>query len=505
MSSPFVARRLSAAALLIVCAPCFVRGQSTTTFVTDFDSFIARAMATGFSPGMAVAVVQNDTIIYSKGFGVANLTTRRPVDADTQFYIGSTTKSFTALTAAALAARGDMDLDAPLSTYLPQARLGPGLDPETITLRSLLTHTHGIRPEGPVDFRTAFTGEFNDGQLIDLLRFHPPATTGRAFSYSNLGYNIFSLVLDTKYKEGWKALIDREVFRPLDMTRTTAFVSQADRMNLAMPHIYDGTRSVPVAYAKQDANMHAAGGHLSTAHDLARYLLVHINGGAVGRKQLLPAALIESTHVQQASQMRTFGPFRRFGWSLGWDMATYEGDTILQRFGSFPGFRSHVSFMPERRIGVVVLSNDGLAGSPLTDIIATYIYDRILAKPDLATKYDKLLEQLSQQVPDALARDRATRAARPQVTPLPLSAYAGTYDSEALGRMEWTFVDGHLKVKMGIAEGDVEVYDGTRYQLRVDLSGGGTVVTFVVPEGAQQPSALKFLDYEFVRVSNRQQ
>jgi len=504
MFSLRVGQRLLSVAVLVVCAPCFVGGQ-TTPLARDFDGLIAKAMTTGFSPGIAVAVVQNDTIIYSKGFGFTSLATRRPVDADTQFYIGSTTKSFTALTAAALAARGDIDLDAPLSRYLPQARFGPGIDPGTITLRNLLTHTHGIRPDGPVDFRTAFTGDFEDAQLIELLRFHPPAATGREFSYSNLGYNIFSLVLDTKYQEGWKALIDREVFRPLDMTRTTAFVSKADRMNLAMPHIYDGTRSVPVTYAKQDANMQAAGGHLSTAHDLARYLLIHINNGRVGRTQLLPAAVIESTHVQQASQMRTFGPFRRFGWSLGWDMATYEGDTILQRFGSFLGFRSHVSFMPERRIGIVVLSNDGLAGSPLTDIIATYIYDRILQKPDLETKYEKQLEELSQQVPAAVARDRAARAARPQVTPLPLSAYTGTYESEALGRMTWTFVDGALKVKMGIAEGNVEVYDGARYQLRVDLDGGGSIVTFMVPEGATRPVALRFLDYGFVRVSNPQQ
>jgi len=138
----------------------------------------------------------------------------------------------------------------------------------------------------------------------------------------------------------------------------------------------------------------------------------------------------------------------------------------------------------------------------VTDVVATYLYDRILEKPDLESKYQKQLEQLSQQIPAAIARDRATRAARPQVTPLPLSAYAGTYDSEALGRMQWTFANGHLKVKMGLAEGNVEVYDGTKNQLRVDLLGGGSVVTFVVPEGTPRPSKLKFLDYDFVRVAD---
>src|SRR5207247_4645554 len=111
---------------------------------------------------------------------------------------------------------------------------------------------------------------------------------------------------------------------------------------------------------------------------------------------------------------RSFGPFQRFGWSLGWDMATYEGDTILQRFGDFPGFRSHVSFMPGRRIGVVVLSNDGLAGSPLTDLIATYIYDRLLQKPDLEAKYARQLQQLADQLRTNMERAPATRGSRPQ-------------------------------------------------------------------------------------------
>jgi hypothetical protein len=173
--------------------------------------------------------------------------------------------------------------------------------------------------------------------------------------------------------------------------------------------------------------------------------------GVLVLDEVIPAAAIDATHVQQVTQNRQFGPFARFGWSLGLDMAKYEGETVLQRFGDFPGFRSHVSFMPERGIGVVVLANDADA-SPLTDLVAVYIYDHLLEKRDLAMKYAGLAQRLREERLDTLERERTTRGARPQVTPLPLSAYAGTYESVALGRMIWTFRDGRLNVKMGIAE-----------------------------------------------------
>ena len=151
-------------------------------------------MAANVTPGLAVAIVRGDEVIYAKAFGFADRERRIRAEAGTQFYIASTTKSFTGLTAAVLAARRAIDLDQPVMQALPTARFDPRLTADRITLRDLLTHTHGIAPGGPVDFRTAFSGDFTNEQLLDLLPYHGPATIGRAFSYSNLGYNIFGMV-----------------------------------------------------------------------------------------------------------------------------------------------------------------------------------------------------------------------------------------------------------------------------------------------------------------------
>jgi hypothetical protein len=249
--------------------------------------------------------------------------------------------------------------------------------------------------------------------------------------------------------------------------------------------------------------MQAAGGHVSTVSDLARYLVAHINGGRLEGRQVLPEVAINSTHRQQAEQNRDFGSFHRFGWGLGWDMATYEGDTVLQRFGGFQGFFSHVSFMPDRKVGVVVLGNGGTASGIVADIVATYAYDRVLEKPRLAERTEQrwtaFLNDL-ERGRAAVAKDLATRRARPQTTPLPLDAYMGTYESEALGRMVWTIENGRLQARMGVARSEVEVYDGSRYQLRVELTGGGGIVTFKVEPGSQRPTGLQFMNQPFDRI-----
>jgi CubicO group peptidase (beta-lactamase class C family) len=489
--------------LLVLCLPTpSVAQDPPSRLVANFDAFIEKAMGIGFTPGLGVAVVRGDEIVYAKGFGFADREANRRATADTQFYIASTTKSFTALAAAVLHERGALDLDASVDRYLPTAKWDARIDPRTITLRHLLTHTHGIRPGGPIDFRTAFTGEFNHQLLLELLAFHPPAPNGRQFAYSNLGYNIFSLALDERFAEGWKAIVEREVFAPLAMKSSTADISKADSSRLAMPYSSRATRPERIPFSKRDETMQAAGGHVSSAHDLARYLIAHLNQGRIDGRQALPAAAIEATHRQQATQERNFGPIQRFGWGLGWDIGTYEGDTLLHRFGGYPGFRSHVSFMPERKVGVVVLTNDGLASSFLTDVIATYIYDRLLQKPNIEAQANQRLESYQSDVRGLLDRERKTRGSRPQVTPLPLSAYAGMYESVALGRMIWSFNDGRLRAKWSTLESDVEVFDGAKYQLRVELTGGGSVVSFTVPDGASRPTAFRFSDYEFKRIGD---
>ena len=474
----------------------------TSAMAADIDEFAAQILATNIVPGMGLAVATSDGIAYAKGYGYANVESRRAATADTQFYIASTTKALTALAGAVLHDRERLDLDAPLSHYLPHVQMHPELSADDISLRDLLTMSHGIEPIGPVDVRTAFTGDFTYPELQTLLRHHPPAQDGRDFRYSNLGYNVFSLVLEDRFRGGWKQVVRDTVLLPLQMNSTTAFVTQADRVRLAMPYRSRGSGLERLRYAKHDETMQAAGGHISTANDMARFVVAQLGAGRSGGRQVFPSRVIEDTQHPHVAQDRRFGPYERYGWGLGWDLARYDEDMVIQRFGGFSGFSSHVSFMPEHDLGVVVLANAGGPAGMLGDMVARFAYRRVLGESGVDARFDEELRGTMEMINSFSGRDLATRRARAQTTPLPLAAYAGEYTSPVLGRMRWTWEEDRLLVRWGVAESTVEVYDGAQYQLRVELLGGGAVVTFDVPNGASRPTAFEFLKQTFTRTSS---
>jgi CubicO group peptidase (beta-lactamase class C family) len=201
------------------------------------DAVLAPLLALDMSPGAGIVVVRDTRIIYMQGIGWADVEARRPFTPSTVFYIASTTKSFTGLTAAILDAAGRFSLDAPLARYLPDVRLRAPLDPRAITIRSLLTHTHGIENVGPVTLRLAHTGQYADNdELVRLLAEHPAAASGTTYRYGNIGYNVAALAMDAATGASWKDVLQQTLFAPLEMANTTAYVSKFPRDRLATPY-----------------------------------------------------------------------------------------------------------------------------------------------------------------------------------------------------------------------------------------------------------------------------
>ncbi len=470
----------------------------------DVDAFARRVVESGLAPGLSLSVVDRDWVIHAKGFGVADRDTGRGVTEDTPFYIASSTKAFTALAAVRLADRGELDLDAPLSRYLPDLKLRPPLSADALTIRNLLTMTHGIRDAGPVEFRTAISGDFTRDGLIAILGTYGPSTTGREFHYGNLGYNILGLVLEARTKSSWKDVVRREVLEPAGMSETKARLTELDPDAIARPHVFgpDGWRRTPLA--KSDATLHAAGGLFSSARDLGRFLAAETGGGAIEGERVFPAETIARTQKAAVEQNREFGPFHRFAWGLGWDLTRYEGDLVVSRFGAFAGYFSHVSFMPDHGIGVAVLVNGENPATSAADLVATYVYDRLLGKSGLEETYAARLAELKSKA-DAYRRkiseELARRAARQKPLPHPLGDYAGVYENPRYGRMDWRVVAGGLEVRVGEATNRAEVYDAAANQLRIDLTESGEVVTFRFADGKGAAASLEYLEEEWKRVA----
>jgi CubicO group peptidase (beta-lactamase class C family) len=300
---------------LFLAVPAF--GQADD-WKADVDSFARCLVDAGLVPGMGIAITRGDSVVYTAGFGLADKETGRTVDEGTAFYIASSTKALTATAVVLLAERGELDLEAPVTRYIPGVRFEAPIDADSVTIEALLTMTEGLQDGGPVVFRTAFTGDFRAGQLVELLAGYGPSESGHAFSYGNLPYNILGLVLSPQDGHGWKDVIRREVLEPLGMDDTSARISDFEPDAVARPHaIRPDEGWQPVRLAKADENMHAAGGHFTSARDLGRFVAAHLGDGSVGGERVFPTGVLASAHRKHVDQDREFGPFHRYGWGYG--------------------------------------------------------------------------------------------------------------------------------------------------------------------------------------------
>ena len=443
---PRAARWLSIAFVLSLSAGGPLPAQAPAAADSLVAEWAAQVLATGATPGMALAVVRGDSILLARGFGTADLATGMPVTDATRFYVASTTKALTALAFAVLDRRGALRLDAALATLLPGVRLHEGLDPRAITLRDLLAMRSGIG-DGPVVLRTAFTGEFTDSLLLALLAEHPPAEGGRAFRYSNIGFNVAGLALERRRRRPWHEVVRETVLEPLGMSGATARISTVPAHRLAMPHDLVEGRVARIALLKSDRTMHAAGGHVLTADDAARFLLAQLNGGRVRGRRGVPAEAVALTHRPNTPQDRDFSFVHRTGWGIGWDIATYDGMTLLQRNGGFAGYYSHLSFMPDSNVGVAVFANGGLDASA-SEAVAQGVYDLLLGRRDLAAlapRRDSLVAELAR----AMARSRARADSARVPLPAPPPRLFGTFRNASLGTLALEGGADALVVRVG--------------------------------------------------------
>jgi CubicO group peptidase (beta-lactamase class C family) len=467
------------------------------------DEFAQQAMSKGVGSALGVAIVMDGEIVYERAFGMADATARIAATKNSLWYIASTSKSFTGMAVAILASQGKIDIHAPINTVLPNAKWHPDVKPETLTLADFLTHTMGLSP-GAVVENAAFTGNMPESRWPELLQYSTPLPT-RDMIYNNLGYNVAAMVIDRQRSEGWRKYLEAMVFAPVGMRETYHRVSGLDPRRIAKPHDIEKDLSFKTRpFVKNDRTMNSAGGHLATLHDLARWTIVNMQDGKIDGRQVLPAAAVRMAHQQLAPHTRepsrTFGPFKRSGWAIGWDIGTYEGEPMVSRFGSYDATRSHLSYLPARNIGVVAMTTSPLA-SRFTDIIAAYAYDLEAERPDALARAEAGLASITDRLktlPEQLAATEATRAARQKPLAHPLSSYTGTFEHPGYGTMTWTVHDGRLHYRYGAFSGPVEIYDADKNQFRADYGGGGSVATFVLDAGGKVREVV-FEDVKFTR------
>jgi CubicO group peptidase (beta-lactamase class C family) len=452
-------------------------GQSSPQPPAEIDRYVQKALVDWGVPGIAVAVVRGDTVLFAKGYGVRELGQSGRVDEHTVFDAASITKSFTATAAAILVDEGRLRWDDRVQQYLPELEFPEPYLTANMTLRDLLSHRVGLQA---ANFVWRFTG-YDRAEVLRRVRFlHTVMPFRSGMVYWNTGYMIAGEAVSRAAKMPWGALIRQRLLEPLEM-RDSFLWSERDSgpgaraLNVAKSHIVSDGKQIPIdnrdgAAGRDGRNVtEAAGAVQSSVYDLTRWMILHLNNGVIEGRRLVSDSTMQEMHSPQvivptpasfraARQLEFFATY-----GLGWQVWDYRGHPMLWHSGSGNGQIAYMALLPRDRLGVVVLINSWRAPI-LHGALASRIVDHYLgfAPRDYSAEAlrgdSAALKRAAESWQKFLqTRDTVARAMRPA------TGYAGVYDDSLHGAITVRPAGGSapLTLQMGRGEiADLERWNG---------------------------------------------
>jgi hypothetical protein len=253
---------------------------------------------------------------------------------------------------------------------------------------------------------------------------------------------------------------------------------------------------------KKDNTMQSAGGLITTVEDMANWLIFNINEGKFKGKQLVPAEVVRMAHSPLSKHKSKRKPYGSVGYGLGWENGIYQGKRVVQHDGGFAGFRTHVAFMPDTKVGITVLVNDGWVGGGVAHELSRFVFDWWMNGGKSTRDLDAYIKATTKKVKKYrkfIADDKAKRAKRAWTLTEPLASYTGTYYSKSLGKVYVKLKNGKLEVSHGNMHAVAEPYpkeNAIRLEM-VPKRGWG--IRFTIEKG-EKASALNMDGDVFQRV-----
>jgi CubicO group peptidase (beta-lactamase class C family) len=307
-------------------------------------------------PGVSAAIVLDQHVLWSGGFGQADLTTGRAATAETLYSICSISKVFTAVAVMQQRDAGKLRLDDPVQRHLPWFRLKRAEGEGDITLEGLLTHSSGLprESEHPYWSAPAFAFPTREDVMQTVSRQEPLYAPATAFQYSNLGITLAGEVVAATAGEPYAAYVRRNILDPLGLRSTSPEMPAGDRGGrLATgygPRNRQGRRDV-LPFFSTDAIAPAAG-FASNAEDLARFAAWQFRLLEKGGTEVLKATTLREMHRVHWAE-----PDFETLWGLGFAISRRDGKVFVGHGGSCPGYRTHLLLMPAEKIGTIVMAN----------------------------------------------------------------------------------------------------------------------------------------------------
>ncbi len=315
------------------------------------DAYIQSRMQAASILGLALGIVQDDQIVYLKGYGIA-APDGRPVTPQTPFIIGSTSKSFTALAIMQLVEAGKIDLDVPVTTYLPWFRTNDAAASAHITVRNLLNQNSGLPTYdgrlGLWDNSQSDMALENGIRELSSVNLNHPA--GEAYEYANENYDTLGLIVQTVSGISYENYIRSAIFAPLQMHHSAAALSDPAVKDIATGYRY--WFHWPVAFdAPYPRSATPSGFLISSAEDMAHYLVAQLNGGRYDNTQVLSPQGIDTLHApgSKISASKSYG--------MGWEIQGQPGSIKIWHNGDLSNFHSNMMLLPDQHIGIVILIN----------------------------------------------------------------------------------------------------------------------------------------------------
>jgi len=446
------------------------------------ERYIERAVQDWGVPGMAMAIIKDDEIVFARGFGVRNSETREPATAQTVFGIGSVTKSVTATAIAMLVDDGKLTWDTPVKDYVPEFETYDPYVTSQLSLRDIAAHRTGIEDANYLQRRPTHRAEnIHHPTRADIVRafkhLRPSDSFRNSFAYKNVTWVPAGAAIEAAAGMSWDQFVHERIFAPLGMSRSSTSVNETDVLqDVSSAHVFVQGKLAPIPLVNADVPGPMGSVNASVV-DLAQYVRFHMGDGTFEGKRLLrkdSLAELHRPHVVDAGETFTSGtPFtKQVSYSLGWWVQDYRGYKLVRHAGAVVGGNANVFYIPEKKIGVVLLANGGsmsmLAAAALRTL-DTYLdvplydwYARVVeAEPA------RLKKPLSPAFEAAMAERAKTRiqGTRPS---LDLSRYAGVYRNPVYGDLHFIREGDKLTARLWTFTGELAHWNYDTFSLNWD-------------------------------------
>ncbi len=330
----------------------------------DFEVAITQAMLEGQIPSMTIAVVKGDEVVWSNGYGYANVWARTPAVPSTVYLIGSTFKAMSTVALLQQMEEGMFELDEPVNDYLGSLRIRNEFKDKPVSFRHLLTHTSGM-PESfnPYPVWGDAAPPSIESFLANSLRVESPP--GEKVVYSNLGFTLVGYLVQEMAEMDFRKVIKKQIFKPLEM-ESTAFDPTPDMIErLAIPYIVDPSTGSMVPTERLKATEWPAGIVYGSVLDMANWLIVNLNDGIFKGRHLIGVETLSLMHTRQYDHLK--GRIKGLwggdeaGFGLAWWTDIRNGEAYFAHSGSVSGYTAFLQGNKNKRIGVVILSNGNSA------------------------------------------------------------------------------------------------------------------------------------------------